>query len=161
MATSYEGLVGVYFWFIFFAKKMSLSNRVTECECYWLPLQGFGPVSNLCMTLVQWVFLGNDRLPFWTSPVHSCTYCKVDANRDNWLQEARKCLDRLKFQDAIIHVLFFLLCFLLCALWHPCKVCSSVTHQPLKSLWHRSTSVLSVCVSFWDRVVAFPMLLPI
>lgn len=65
-----------------------------------------------------------------------------------------ECLDRLKFQDAIIHVLFcFFVFFFLCALWHPCKICSSVMHQPRKSLWHRSTSVLSVCVFLFGIVL--------
>lgn len=65
-----------------------------------------------------------------------------------------ECLDRLKCQDAIIHVLFFVF-FSVCSLTPLQNLL--ICHAPTTEITLASLHLCSVCVcvSFWDRVVAF------
>lgn len=65
-----------------------------------------------------------------------------------------ECLDRLKFQDAIIHVLFCFFVFFFCVLFY---TLAKFAHQSCTNHGNHfgiAPPLLCLCVSFWDRVVA-------
>lgn len=66
-----------------------------------------------------------------------------------------ECLDRLKFQDAIIHVLF---CFFVCFFCVLFDTLAKFAHQSCTNHGNPfgiAPPLLCLCVSFWDHVVAF------